>query len=60
MLCCCCCCCCCCCQTYLNDYLHQEKGFSVQLSTVVILVFGLGGAVGVVAGGAGGQLLYNW
>jgi predicted MFS family arabinose efflux permease len=46
-------------QTYLNDYLSQEKGFSVQMATVVILVFGLTGGGGVVAGGWAGQWMYN-
>ncbi|KAF6255108.1 major facilitator superfamily domain-containing protein [Scenedesmus sp. NREL 46B-D3] len=47
-------------QTYINDYLHLNKGYSVEKATVVILLFGLGGGVGVLAGGAAGQLLYNW
>eukprot|EP00878_Enallax_costatus_P035709 GHUV01039910.1.p1 GENE.GHUV01039910.1~~GHUV01039910.1.p1 ORF type:complete len:368 (+),score=86.75 GHUV01039910.1:356-1459(+) len=47
-------------QTYINDYLHLNKGFSVELATVVILLFGIGCGVGVIAGGAAGQLLYNW
>ncbi|KAG2490341.1 hypothetical protein HYH03_011288 [Edaphochlamys debaryana] len=45
--------------TYFNDFLHQQKGFTVQASTLVLLLFGAGGAAGVVAGGAGGQWLYN-
>lgn len=47
-------------QTYINDYLHLNKGLSVELATVVILLFGIGCGVGVIAGGAAGQLLYNW
>ncbi|KIZ04154.1 major facilitator superfamily MFS-1 [Monoraphidium neglectum] len=47
-------------QTYFNDYLSQEKGFTVQVATLVLLLFGLGGGVGIIAGGAAGQLLYNW
>jgi predicted MFS family arabinose efflux permease len=47
-------------QTYINDYLHLNKGYSVEMSTVIILLFGLGGGLGVLAGGAAGQLLYNW
>jgi predicted MFS family arabinose efflux permease len=47
-------------QTYINDYLHLNKGYSVEMSTVIILLFGVGGGVGVLAGGAAGQLLYNW
>jgi hypothetical protein len=38
----------------------QEKGFTVQVATLVLLLFGLGGGVGIIAGGAAGQLLYNW
>ena len=45
--------------TYLNDYLSQDKGFSVPLATAAVLVFNLGGGAGLVFGGAGGQLLYN-
>lgn len=46
-------------QTYLNDYLSQDKGLGVQQATAVLLAFGVGGAVGVVAGGSAGQWLYN-
>jgi predicted MFS family arabinose efflux permease len=37
-----------------------NNGYSVEMSTVIILLFGVGGGVGVLAGGAAGQLLYNW
>jgi predicted MFS family arabinose efflux permease len=47
-------------QTYITDYLHQQRGLSVQLATTVILLFGVGSALGVIAGGAAGQALYNW
>jgi hypothetical protein len=33
---------------------------SLEMSTVIILLFGVGGGVGVLAGGAAGQLLYSW
>jgi predicted MFS family arabinose efflux permease len=46
-------------QTFINDYLHLNKGYSVEMSTLIILLFGIGGGVGVLAGGAAGQLLYN-
>jgi MFS family permease len=46
--------------TFLVDYLAQEQGFSVQLATVVLTVFNIGGGAGLVGGGAAGQLLYNW
>jgi hypothetical protein len=42
------------------DYLHLSKGFSVEVSTTIILLFGVGCAMGVVAGGTAGQALYNW
>ncbi|GLI68460.1 hypothetical protein VaNZ11_012882, partial [Volvox africanus] len=45
--------------TYFNDFLAQQKGFTVQAATVVLLFFASGGAVGVIGGGAGGQWLYN-
>ncbi|PSC76649.1 MFS family transporter: sugar [Micractinium conductrix] len=45
--------------TYLNDYLSQNKGMSVQGATLVLLVLGIGGAIGVVGGGIVGQWLYN-
>ncbi|EFJ46143.1 hypothetical protein VOLCADRAFT_93591 [Volvox carteri f. nagariensis] len=45
--------------TYFNDFLAQQKGFTVQAATAVILFFGAGGALGVIGGGAGGQWLYN-
>jgi hypothetical protein len=32
----------------------------VQVATVVLLMFGIGSGIGIVAGGAVGQLLYNW
>lgn len=46
-------------QTYFNDFLHEQKGLSIQLATTVILLFSVGSAVGVIAGGAAGQALYN-
>ncbi|GLC48102.1 hypothetical protein PLESTB_000715300 [Pleodorina starrii] len=45
--------------TYFNDFLAQQKGFTVQAATGVLLFFGGGGALGVIGGGAGGQWLYN-
>jgi predicted MFS family arabinose efflux permease len=47
-------------QTYINDYLHQQKGLSVELATTVLTVFGVGCAFGVIVGGTAGQALYNW
>ncbi|GAB4817048.1 hypothetical protein N2152v2_004094 [Parachlorella kessleri] len=45
--------------TFLNDYLSQNKGLSVPVATAVILLIGIGGAIGVVGGGIVGQMLYN-
>jgi predicted MFS family arabinose efflux permease len=44
---------------FLNDFLAQNKGLSVQQSTFVLLVLGVGGGIGVVGGGWLGQWLYN-
>lgn len=46
-------------QTYITDYLHVQKGLSIEMATTVIMMFGVGCAAGVVAGGAAGQALYN-
>lgn len=45
---------------FLNDYLSQDKSLTVQQATLVLLVLGVGGGVGVVAGGWLGQAAYNW
>ena len=45
--------------TYFNDYLSQNKGYSIGLATTIVLLFGVGGAGGVVLGGVLGQWLYN-
>ncbi|KAI7844379.1 hypothetical protein COHA_002177 [Chlorella ohadii] len=45
--------------TYLNDYLSQNKGLRIQTATLVLLVLGIGGAVGVLGGGWVGQWCYN-
>ena len=36
---------------FLNDYLSQERGFSVPDATFIVLVFGVGCAVGGILGG---------
>jgi len=45
--------------TFMNDYLSQEKGLSVQASTVVMTAYNLGICLGIIIGGALGQVLYN-
>lgn len=41
---------------FLNDYLSQEKGFSVEQATFLVMLFGLGSAVGGISGGYIGQM----
>ncbi len=36
---------------YLNDFLAQEKGYSIQIATVICMIFGVGILVGIAAGG---------
>ncbi len=45
--------------TFLNDYLSEDCGLSVQEATAVILLFGLGNFFGMLIGGAGGDILYK-
>ena len=45
--------------TYLNDYLAQDRGMGVAAATSVLLFFGAGGAVGGITGGFVGQTIYN-
>lgn len=45
--------------TFLNDYLHMDKGMSVQESTFVLTALNLGGCAGVLLGGFLGQVIYN-
>eukprot|EP00798_Chlamydomonas_sp_ICE-L_P009776 gene9778-7658_t len=44
---------------YFNDYLSANKGFSIPIATLIITLFGIGGAIGVIGGGYLGQWLYN-
>ncbi|KAL3935031.1 MAG: hypothetical protein SGBAC_009367 [Bacillariaceae sp.] len=46
---------------FLNDFLSQEKGFSVPDATMLVMLFGVGCAIGGIAGGYIGQvcLRYN-
>jgi MFS family permease len=41
---------------FLNDYLSQEKGFSVPEATFMVMLFGVGCAFGGITGGYLGQL----
>mmetsp|Transcript_16916 Transcript_16916/g.19318 ORF Transcript_16916/g.19318 Transcript_16916/m.19318 type:complete len:629 (-) Transcript_16916:1800-3686(-) len=40
---------------FLNDYLSQEEGFSVQQATFLVMLFGVGCAIGGITGGYIGQ-----
>jgi len=41
---------------YLNDFYAQEKGFSVEAATLIVMAIG----AGAIIGGFGGGLLGNW
>jgi MFS family permease len=41
---------------FLNDYLSQEKGFSVPEATFMVMLFGVGCAFGGITGGYIGQM----
>lgn len=44
---------------FFSDHLSKDRGLSVQQATLVLLVLGIGGGIGVVVGGWLGQALYN-
>eukprot|EP00535_Pseudo-nitzschia_heimii_P007271 CAMPEP_0197178478 /NCGR_PEP_ID=MMETSP1423-20130617/3742_1 /TAXON_ID=476441 /ORGANISM="Pseudo-nitzschia heimii, Strain UNC1101" /LENGTH=891 /DNA_ID=CAMNT_0042628227 /DNA_START=237 /DNA_END=2912 /DNA_ORIENTATION=- len=41
---------------FLNDFLSQEKGFSVEEATYLVMLFGVGCALGGIIGGYLGQI----
>lgn len=45
--------------TYLNDFLAEDRGMSVEFATFTVLWFGAGNFLGLLMGGAGGQYLYR-
>jgi len=45
--------------TYLNDYLSEDRGMTVQGATLTVLLFGFGNFLGLTVGGVGGKYLYN-
>ena len=45
--------------SYFVDFLHKQKGMTVQNATAAIAVFGIGSAIGTVVGGFVGQRMYN-
>mmetsp|Transcript_12246 Transcript_12246/g.51500 ORF Transcript_12246/g.51500 Transcript_12246/m.51500 type:complete len:418 (+) Transcript_12246:4776-6029(+) len=44
---------------YFVDYLHVQKGLSVEEGTLAVTLFGLGAVIGTVTGGIVGQRIYN-
>lgn len=44
---------------FLNDYLSQERGFTVPDATYIVAVFGVGCAAGGILGGYFGQILLD-
>lgn len=44
---------------FLNDYLSEDRGFSVQAATTILVCFSVGYSLGLVVGGAGGRFLYK-
>lgn len=44
---------------FLNDYLSQEVGLSVPRATFLVMLFGIGAAVGGVVGGIAGSYVYK-
>ncbi|ACO63205.1 major facilitator superfamily [Micromonas commoda] len=44
---------------YFVDYLHVQKGLSVEEGTAAVTLFGLGAVIGTVTGGIIGQRIYN-
>ena len=45
---------------FLNDFLSQEKGFSVPDATFMVMLFGIGSAIGGIGGGYIGQILQQY
>ena len=44
---------------FLNDYLSEDRGFSVEMATTVLMLFSLGFVGGLTVGGLGGRYLYQ-
>jgi len=45
---------------FLNDYLSQERGFTVPDATFLVFLFGVGCTIGGVMGGYWGQKVQSW
>ena len=44
---------------FLNDYLSEDRGYSVQAATTILMCFSAGFSLGLILGGAGGKFLYK-
>jgi MFS family permease len=44
---------------YLNDYLSEDRGFSIEMATTTLMCFGIGNALGLIFGGSYGTYLYK-
>jgi MFS family permease len=44
---------------FLNDYLSEDRGTTVEQATAILTCFGIGGLIGQMFGGWAGQRLYN-
>jgi MFS family permease len=44
---------------FLNDYLSENRGFTVETATTTLMLFSLGYALGLLLGGIGGRHLYQ-
>ena len=44
---------------FLNDYYSQDKGFSVENATLIVMAVGLAAIIGAFAGGLAGNRLYR-
>ena len=44
---------------FMNDFLAQDKGLTVEQATMMISLFGVGAAIGGAIGGVLGQKMYN-
>lgn len=44
---------------YLNDFLSEDRGFTVEQATAIVTCFGIGGLFGQLLGGWTGQKLYT-
>ncbi len=44
---------------FLNDYYSQEKGFSIETATLIVMAVGLGSIIGGFSGGLIGNKVYN-